>query len=397
MASELDNALRDPEQRATLAFLAVPGVGPGTCATLREKFGSLAAAIEAGPALYLEHLRAEAREEHAPHASLIPLAEQIVADCEKLGARILFRGGPEWPKALKDLGKGEPELLFVRGTLVERAHAVAVVGTREPTEIGLKVATRIGERMAEAGILVVSGGAKGIDGAAHAGAIKQSGATWVVLGGGFLHLFPPENVRLFDEIVAKGGALITEVPPRHEVKERLFPRRNRLVAALAQATVVVQGGEDSGALLTARDVLKLNQVHPDHPRRLLAVPGDVGEPMSKGPHLLLRTGVARICGESVYLLIALGLKPELEFKLSKRSDEQAPAPGESFVSRPALPPLDASLEPVYRAIEAAPKHFDALASQVRWPAPELLAALTQLELLGMVEQRPGKFFVRRGG
>ena len=395
MATELHSALRDPEQRATLAFLALPGVGPGTCASLRTKFGSLAAAVDAGPALYMEHLRAEAREEHAQHASLIPLAEQIVADCEKLGARILFRGGPEWPKALKDLGTGEPELLFVRGALTERTHAVAVVGTREATERGIYVATRIGRKMAEAGILVVSGGAKGIDAAAHRGSLEKGGVTWVVLGGGFMHLFPPENIRLFEEVVAKGGALISETPPRHEVKERLFPRRNRLVAALAQATVVVQGGEDSGALLTARDVLKLNLAHPGRPRRLLAVPGDVGEPMSKGPHLLLRTGVARTCGESDDLLIALGLKPELEFKLSKKSGEQVA--GEPLATRPALPPLDASLEPVFRAVDAAPKHFDALASQVCWQAPELLAALTQLELLGMVEQKPGKFFVRRGG
>ncbi|MBS2030788.1 MAG: DNA-processing protein DprA [Deltaproteobacteria bacterium] len=394
MASELHSALRDPEQHATLAFLAVKGVGAVTCVRLRKKFGSLAAAIEAGPAHYMEFFRGDAREEHDTRGSLDGLAEEIVADCEKRGVHILFRGAPGWPKSLEDLGDGEPELLFVRGTLAERAHAVAVVGTRQADTRGVNVATRIGQKMAEAGVLVVSGGALGIDAASHQGALIGKGPTWAVLGGGFKRLYPPQNRELFEKIVAEGGALISETPPQHEVKGGLFPRRNQIVAALSQATVVVQGGENSGAMLTAQDVLKLNKANPERLRTLLAVPGDVADASAAGPHLLLRMGAARACWYPTDLLRALGLMPALDFP---KDGETASEPELEPTPAARATPLDASLEPVFRAIEAAPKHFDALASQVRWPAPELLAALTQLELLGMVEQKPGKFFVRKGG
>lgn len=383
MTSTLSMAAKDPERKAALAFLAVRGVGPGSCQRLREAFGSLAAALEAGPAAYLRLLRADAVRDHDAQPNLHARAEQMLTACERDGAEILFRSDARWPARLRDLGSHQPELIFVRGALDLTRRTAGVVGTRTPTETGLKVARGLGARLGSKGHVTVSGGAAGVDTAAHLGALEAGGPTWAVLGAGFANPFPKENVALFERI-AERGALITEFPPAHEVKEGNFHRRNKLVAALAEALVVVEGDVDSGAMITANDAVKLQ-------RTLLAVPGDVLSPQSKGPHQLLREGKARGCFESNDLLVALG-----------EVVAQGGSPGWEPEARPVAPPpvqqpFDAALEPVFQALGPAPVHFDVLAGSVRWPAPALASALTQLELMGLCEQRPGKFFVRRSG
>jgi len=394
MATHLESLLEDPERLATLGFLSLRGVGAGTCERLCKAFGSLAEALAADPERYLPVLSSGARDDHAAGGSLQARAEQVVRRCQALGAWIAFRGDPGWPAPLADLGRTEPRVLFVRGALSPDRpadHWAAVVGTRHPDSRGVFVAEHLGATLAGAGVGVVSGGAEGIDAAAHRGALSAAGVTWAVLGAGFDHLFPKSNVALFDRIAAHGGAVITECPPAHEVRAGSFPRRNRIVAALGRIAVVVQGRVDSGGLLTARDALKLGG------RALLAVPGDLRDPLADGPHMLLREGVARACCHSSDALVALGLQAALTVV---PREGVAPA-WEPLPPAPIAPArrvvLDAALEPVYQALTAAPQHVEAIASAVSLPTPQLLAALTQLELLGVCEQRPGKLFVRRSG
>ena len=384
MAHSVDIASRDPERLAALAFLSIRGVGPAYCQRLREKFGSLAAAMAAGPSHYLEVIRGDAKRDHKAGAAPLERAARILEFCSANGVDLVFRGDAGWPARLDALGDGRPELLFVRGKIAGAERFAAVVGTRTPDTDGPIVTRQIAKALARANVVTVSGGAKGIDAAAHEGALNNGGRTWAVLGGGFAHLYPPENRELFDAIVAQ-GALITEFVPEQEIKQGNFKRRNLLVAAIAEAVVVVQGDVDSGAMSTAEHGVALK-------RPVLAVPGRVLATVSRGPHLLIRSGRAKICAHSSDVLFALGLIDQpggLEL--------ETPAGYEMPAKPVAAQPLDASLEPVMKALGPSPRHLDDLAATVGWPAGQLLAALTQLELLGHCEQRPGKLFVHRSG
>jgi DNA processing protein len=170
-----------------------------------------------------------------------------------------------------------PHVLFVRGSIeaLEGEHAIAVVGTRRPTELGRGIASRIGGSLARAGAVVVSGLAVGVDGASHAAAVAERCPTVAVLGSGHARLYPAAHARLADRIVAAGGAVVSEFPPRAHASRSTFPRRNRIISGLADATVVVEAGATSGALITAGWALEQG-------RDLYMVPGGIDDPRSAG-------------------------------------------------------------------------------------------------------------------
>ncbi len=272
---------------------AASSLGPKTIRALVERFGgeeSFVRAARAGaegiPSRMLEDV-SHAKERGA----------RVVLDCAKLGAHILFRGDPEWPNAFECLHDA-PEVLFTRGRLgVLDERAVAIVGSREGTHEGKDLAFRIAARLAEEGWASVSGLARGVDTAAHRGSLSAGGETIAVLGCGPDLVFPEENRALFDRIVEE-GLVVTEFAPGMPPVPGNFPRRNRILAALATATVLVECRRRSGALVTCRHALEQG-------REVFVVPGWPTSPLSAGPLQLLREG-ARVIRDADDLLEDLG-------------------------------------------------------------------------------------------
>ncbi len=205
--------------------------------------------------------------------------ERELERVEAMGARVLAYD--ELPDILRSI-PDPPTALYALGRLEER-HAVAVVGSRGPTPYGVRMARRLAGDVAAAGLVVVSGLARGIDAAAHRAALDAGGTTWAVIGSGLGRLYPPEHAELARELVAKGGALLSELPLDMAPLPDNFPKRNRLVSGLAWATVVVEGRHRSGSGVTAKQAL-------DQGREVLAVPGPVDSPLSEAPLRLLAGG-----------------------------------------------------------------------------------------------------------
>ncbi|BDG05927.1 DNA-processing protein DprA [Anaeromyxobacter oryzae] len=262
-----------------------------------------------------------------------------------------------------------PAELRVRGALGDVRH-VALVGARWTDDYGASLARELAAGLARAGVSIVSGGARGVDAAAHRGALDAGGHTIAVLGTGIDRCYPAEHRSLFEEIVASGGALVSEQPDGTRGWPGNFPARNRIIAALSDAVVVVRAGVRSGALITADRARGIGVP-------VLAVPGDVRDDLSAGPHALLRSG-ARPVASAADVLAELGVA--------------TPAP----VQRP-LPTLDGHASALLAALGRKPRHADDLAREAGVRAGAALAGLLTLELEGLCEQRPGHYFLRRNG
>ncbi len=284
----------------------------------------------------------------------------------------ILRGEGAYPEALLRIPQS-PARLRLRGSLgpkgIGRVIRVAIVGSRHADEYGQEMARAIAAGLGRAGVSVISGGAEGVDSAAHRGALESGGHTVVVLGSGMDRLYPVSNRDLFARVVAQGGALLSEHDDDFHATTWSFPQRNRIVAGLSEAVVVVRAGERSGALITAEWARRLAVP-------LFAVPGDARCDLSAGPHALLRQG-ARLAASADDILGALGLAGQLE-----------------------LPPagpigLDADAAALYRVLEREPRHADDVARSAGLSPGPALAALLVLELQGLCEQRPGHYFLRR--
>ena len=285
-------------------------------------------------------------------------------------ARTLLRGEEGWPFELSAIPE-PPERLRVRGDLGPAGERrVAIVGSRKSDLYGLDLTRDMAGDLARAGVCIVSGGAEGIDGAAHAAALDSGGRTIAVLGTGIDVVYPAGHRGLFERIVASGGALVTEYEDGTPGARWTFPRRNRIISGLADAVVVVRAGRRSGALLTAAWALR--QRVP-----VLAVPGDVREEGSAGPLELLRRG-ARVAANADDVLDALGMARQL-----------------SFGTEPATAALEGDEAAVLGALSRAPRHADEVARAAGVAPGETLSALLLLEMRGLCEQRPGHYFLRR--
>jgi DNA processing protein len=279
----------EAECAATLRFLAAGGVGPGRVASLQRAFGDLRLALQASATEVAAVLRM--RE---PDATRI-LNEARAADpateiarVAALGGRIVTFADPEYPTLLR-VAPDPPALLMVRGTLpAEPELCVAIVGSRRATAYGRVQAARIAGELAARGIVIVSGGARGIDAEAHRAALRAGGRTIAVVAAGLSHPYPPEHAPLFDAIVEAGGAVLTEQTTDVMPRAELFPRRNRIVAGISVATVVVEAARRSGALVTARIAVE------DLSREVGCVPGSVESVSSEGCHAAIREGWARL-------------------------------------------------------------------------------------------------------
>ena len=269
--------------RAAILLALTPDVGPILRGRLLEFFGDSQAVVAASES-DLQRVQGvgpkiSRRIVNARHE--VQLDAQL-AIAREHGLRILLPGGDGYPRMLREI-PDPPGVLFVRGTLEAADQmAVAIVGTRRPTRYGQQQAERLAGGLARAGITVVSGMARGIDGAAHRGALAAGGRTIAVLASGVLNPYPPEHAKLADEIAAQ-GAVLSEVAPTMPPLSGMFPQRNRIISGLTLGTVVVEAADRSGALITARHAMEQG-------REVFAVPGQVDSPVSSGPHRLLRDG-----------------------------------------------------------------------------------------------------------
>ncbi|MCL6475475.1 MAG: DNA-processing protein DprA [Firmicutes bacterium] len=286
---------------------------------------------------------------------------------QKANARLLTWRDENYPAPLREI-VDFPPLLFVRGSLQERDRfAIAIVGTRKPTSYGRTVAEKLGRELARYGLTIVSGGARGIDTAAHTGALRANGRTIAVLGCGIDVAYPAESAALFQRIATQ-GALISEYPPGIQPDQWRFPARNRLVSALALGVLVVEAPCDSGALITASHALEQG-------KPVFAVPGNIDTGHSAGCHQLIKQGATLV--DSVEDIVrALGIAPE-------------PPP-----ERAALPTLTPVQQQVLQALSLTPKHVDALADELRLPVAQLNAELLLLEMHNLVRRQPGNAYVR---
>ncbi|MFM7261177.1 MAG: DNA-processing protein DprA, partial [bacterium] len=280
---------RRREEEAAVRLLAVDGIGPARMERLLARFGSATFALAAPAASVAEALRTS--KDEAAHVLAAAMRCDAGRELERVGScggRVLLLGDPDFPALLR-VAPDPPAVLFVRGALAaEPEPAVAIVGSRRATPYGRLHAARLAAELAARGVVIVSGGARGIDAEAHRGALRAGGRTIAVLAAGLEHPYPPEHAPLFDAIVEGAGAVVTEqlpgVPPRAE----FFPRRNRIVAGLSLATVVVEAANRSGALVTARIAVE------DLSREVGCLPGRVDSAASEGCHRAIREGWARL-------------------------------------------------------------------------------------------------------
>ncbi|HNW45714.1 MAG TPA: DNA-processing protein DprA [Elusimicrobiales bacterium] len=310
----------------------------------------------------------------AETAAADPVRELALA--RSAGVTVLTALDEGYPDLLKTI-YDPPLALYVRGEL-KNMPAAALVGTRKATPYGLRTASRLAKELAGAGVAVASGLARGIDTAAHQAAVAAGGITWAALGSGLNSIYPEENRKLAEKIAASGGAVLSEFPMDVSPKPANFPRRNRVISGLSLVTVVVEGGFQSGALITARFAL-------DQGREVMAVPGPADSPMSKGPNHLIKNGacLAEDAGD-ITACFPYGALP-------------AGQDGGKAPDHAALPAALGELSPdagaAYTAIAAGENglNADELAVSLTWPVQRTAAALFELEVAALVAARGGRY------
>ena len=324
-------------------------------------------------------------------------ADKILGDCQRLGLRILTMQDADYPARLRGIFE-PPCLLYVKGTLpaFDEEVAVAMVGTRACTPYGTQSAEKIAYGLAKQGALVVSGAARGIDSAAHRGALRAGGVTVAVLGNGLDVVYPEENAGLYRDIAAT-GALLSEYPPGTAAEGWHFPIRNRIISGLSLATIVVEAPEKSGALITAMTALEQG-------RDVFAVPGPIDAPTSVGCNRLIRDGAGLVTDASDILReyegrFALDLKeareePETLGYQARTVPEPKPVAPALSLSRGDVELTDDQIAILKALSDTEPMQVDDLTELVDIPTRRVLSALTVLEIDQYVVQHAGKHYTR---
>jgi len=369
MSSVDDQTFHDPEFQAALRLALSSGIGPAKVQALQSYFGSLSAALSATSS------QLQAVAGIGPKvAKTIVSASQLDIQCElehcrDFGIQILTRESESFPELLREIAD-PPTLLFVKGEILPCDElAVAIVGTRHATHYGKKQAERFGYELAKAGFTVVSGLARGIDAAAHRGALKAKGRTIAFLGGGVSKVYPPEHEDLAGKVAAS-GAIVSEAAPLVSPIAGAFPQRNRLITGMSLGVVIIEAAARSGALISARMAMEQN-------REVFAVPGQIDNPVARGVNGLIRDGATLI--QSVEDVIEqLGpLRKPLQV-----SQEQT-------VLQPAELQLNEQEQQVLQHIELAPMSLDALVARSKLPVHRVLSTLSILEMKRLIVRTNG--------
>jgi len=368
-ASESDRA-------AYVALALTPGIGSTRLATLLQAFTTAHGAL-AAPLAFLGAIPGVSKAcATAIKSTSVRAGERLLDEVAKLGGHCLVAGELGFPAALLEIPE-PPTLLFALGDLrLLQRPAVAIVGSRDHSAYGAEACRMVAGTAASAGLVVVSGMARGLDAVAHLAALDAGGGTIGLLGNGLGVVYPAANRALYERVLAD-GLLLTEFPPGDRPHIGNFPRRNRLISGLARVTVVVEAAEGSGTLITVASAL-------DQGREVMVVPGPITSRTSVGTNRLLRDGAAP------YLEPAdLGAHYPEAHALA--------ASGSVLPARPALPHgLALSEEERRVALTLGPsaRQLDSLVEEVGLPVDQVLAALCALELHGLVHQEPGRRFAR---
>lgn len=359
-------------REALVALNMIEGVGPVKVRQLAEHFESPAHILRATKT---QLLRVPGIGEETAQA--IGQWEQTVGLTAELkrvsdfGCQIVIGSDPEYPPLLRQI-YDPPLVLYVKGRLLEKdQNSVALVGSRMTTPYGLEVARKLGYQLAYTGVTVVSGGARGIDTAAHQGALHAKGRTIAVLGTGINLVFPSENAELFAQCAAN-GAVITQFPFNRPASKQTFPIRNRIVAGMTMGTVVVEANLSSGALITANMAV-------DFGRQVFAVPGRIDSPRSKGCHDLIKKG-AKLC-EGVEDILS-----EFEYLFPAKPARESP-------SLPAMT-LTENEQKAYDVLGPEERTIDEVIRQSGLSASSATVALFSLEMKRLARQAPGKLYAR---
>lgn len=367
LAADPGPALSDDEKLARLRLIRSENVGPITFSRLIERFGNAKDALAALPDLAKRGGRAKALKVCPADA-----AEAELAGLDGLGAVAVFLGEPGYPRLLAET-EDAPPILFVRGhSHLLTKRAVAVVGSRNASVNGRRMATDIARSLGESGYLVVSGMARGIDTAAHDGSLTTG--TLAVLGGGVDVVYPRENAGLYAALL-EGGAVVSEMPCGTVPQARHFPMRNRIISGITRGIVVIEAGARSGSLITARMALEQN-------REVFAVPGAPQDPRVKGANWLIREG-AHLTETADDVLSVLGeLKP---FRLDE-GPRRPVSPASATIDDTDLARTRADIE---NALGFAPTDLDDLMRLCPHPGPLIAMVLLEFELAGRLERHPG--------
>ncbi|MFK7768834.1 MAG: DNA-processing protein DprA [Mariniblastus sp.] len=360
---------------AALCLSLVPGIGPRVYADLVQAFGSPAEVLDAEPAKLREvpGVGAKLLREIATAKESSNVQEQLEI-CQKNEIKILERGGKSYPERLNEI-YDPPSILFAQGNFLAADNlGIAIVGSRHASNYGTKVAEQLARGLAMAGMTIVSGLARGIDAAAHRGALHAGGRTIAVLGGGLLKMYPPEHDVLAQEIKNQ-GAVVTESLPLSAPKTGSFPRRNRIVTGLSLGVIVVEAGERSGALISARLAMEQG-------REVFAVPGRIDNRMSRGCHRLLRDGAKLV--ESV---------DDVLEELGPMASEVAVGE-EKLIRRPAELKLTEQESKVLNAIRTDATEFDDIIELTELPPARVLSTISVLEMKKLVRRVSGTSLVR---
>ena len=346
----------------------IPGIGRATLFKLHRHFESFSAAVNASSACW----RA-AGVNPVLHAALPePQSKDIDAmrkKMEKLNIRLLSYWDEDYPALLRTI-YDPPAILYIRGTLPVQ-ETLAIVGSRKATAAGLEFAQGLAQQLAQQNICVVSGMARGVDSAAHRGALDGSGNTIAVLGSGVDYIYPRENDRLYQQII-KQGAVVSEHLPSTRPAPGHFPGRNRIISGLSRGVLIVEAAAGSGSLITAEFAL-------DQGRELFASPGAISHPNSHGPHQLLKDG-AQIVTDVNDILQALW-------------PEKVYAAGATVRPEPGID-LDPAALSVYQLLDKKPRHHDEIARKCALTPMDLSVILLDLELRGGAKQLPGGHYIR---
>jgi DNA processing protein len=367
-----------------LALALTQGLGPTRIKKLIEHYGTAERVFQASlTELEATGMRAVSAQSIATGKSL-ELAQQECVKTAEARAKIISLSDPEYPSRLKEI-YDPPVILFVKGSIEVLAQpGIAMVGTRHPTPYGSGMAERLSTDLAARGLVIISGLARGIDTASHRGAIAAKGKTVAVLGTGIDVMYPKENTRLTEQIIALGGALITEFPVGTPPTPQNFPIRNRIISGMSAGVLVVEAAEYSGTRITSRLALEQN-------RDVYAVPGNVTNKNSWGPNTLIKQGAKLVATwEDVWE----ELPADIQAALSSMQNESPEPETASLFPDEVTSPHEKKILRLLKADEST--HIDQLVELLEneMSSSEIFAALFELELNGKIRQLPGKNFVK---
>lgn len=359
-------------QQALMVLNAIPGLGASGIKKLMAVFGNANQILQKNYEELLEQGLASSLVTNIVHFPKDKFLEGEYNHLRQKGAQVITIVDEDYPSCLKEIPSA-PIVLYIRGKRqMLSSLGIAMVGSRQASFYGMKMAESFARAFAQAGITVISGLARGIDTASHQGCLKAQGATMAVLGCGLNHIYPKENALLLEDIAAK-GLLVSEFPMDTAPLMYNFPRRNRIISGLSLATVIIEASPKSGALITADCALEQG-------RDVFAVPGNIDSVLSEGTNRLIKDG-AKIALSAQEVLEELGLEIQAQLEQGKSQEK---------------PRVNLSVEEykVYEVIDHQPNHIDIIATRCGQEIGLLMSQMLNLELKGVIKQLPGQYYIR---